>query len=63
MRGQSARQPVPSFSELAAALQPARLLASVSNAAASAGIAFAPGPKLWPLLPDMQLSNRSSVGR
>ena len=62
LRDQGAQQPVPSFSELAAALQPARLLESASEAAASAGLALELSPRLRALLPDMQPHDGALAG-
>lgn len=62
LRDQGAQQPVPSFTELAAALQPARLLESAREAAAAAGLALELSPRLRALLPEAQLRDGALAG-
>ena len=62
LRDQGATQPVPSFSELAATLRPARLLESASEAAAGAGLALELSPRLRALLPKAQQRDGALAG-
>ena len=54
LQDQGAQQPVPLFTELAATLQPARLLDSAVEAAADAGLTLELSPRLRAFLPEAQ---------
>ena len=62
LHDQGARQPVPSFTELADALQPARLIESAGEAAASAGLALELSPRLRAFLPEAQPRDGAVAG-